>query len=394
MRSASLEEPSILEIELNRCKLLRYVDRLNSLARGKGARPLTLELDVSSVCDHDCAWCVDPCGSHNAVIMPTRTAERILREAWLLGARGVVFKGGGESTNHPDLATILKRSAELGFEVGIVTNGAGLGRPPLIEALVTSASYVRVSIDGPNRAARKELHGVDDFDGLRASLAALVRARGGARHPVIGATYCLDYERRHLIPECIRLSDRLGLDYALIRPPFCEEVGFPAPHTAEQAAELRSLIRETAAAWDGDMTVLCGNWVGDAEMKYWAQAGSANQVGVQGLWRHEAAPRPHWFNGAEHITGRCLACELMLVVSADTEVFGCCCLRGLPEYSFGRIDFQGGHSLSAVLDAEVHERVLGRMKRAECIEHCTHPLRTLNEAIEYLRTPGYHSSFI
>lgn len=51
---------SIFEIEFNPHKHLVHWDRINALVQGKDTSPVTLELDVSSICNHKCGWCVDP----------------------------------------------------------------------------------------------------------------------------------------------------------------------------------------------------------------------------------------------------------------------------------------------------------------------------------------------
>jgi sulfatase maturation enzyme AslB (radical SAM superfamily) len=381
---------SILGIEFNSNKHLVHWDKIQALVKGKDIFPVTLELDVSSACDHDCTWCVDPAGSHSNVLMPASMARKILREAKLLGIQGIVFKGGGESTLNPELASILQTAGDLEFEIGIVTHGGNLEDETLLNALVRYGAYVRLSIDGPTPESRQELHGVDDFNTLVTGIENLVAMRGSKRHPVIGANFCLDYARRHLAETCIHLGEKLGLDYVLIRPPFCEEVGFPAPHTPAEAALLRKELQNAAESYSGKMPVMVGNWVGDKEMETLAREKKIKQIPRrdQVLYRFK-------YNGIEHVSKRCLASPLLLVVTAEGEVYGCCCLRGIKTFSFGKINYSEGISLRVIMESEQRQQRLKRMRQVECLGHCTHPLEKINALIEYLSLPHkYHSSFI
>ncbi len=319
-------------------------------------------------------------------------AGRTIEEAAALGYRGVVFKGGGECTLHQDLAGIIQIAAGLGLECGVVSNGSYLDRPELCRVLAEDAAYVRISIDGPNPDARRELHGVDDFDRICSGVRRLREARSGRRHPIVGASFCLDYHNRALLGECVDLGESLGLDYVLLRPPFCEEVGFPASHTPQQAARLRRLMKEVAAAHRGQTMVLVGDWIGDKEMEA-LQLEPLESAAAVSLSRRDAGVRRAHYNGIEHYTRRCPAAGLLTVVTADGEVYGCCCLRKLPEYCLGTVGSDGA-SLRQVLESTAAAAVLERMRRTECLEHCTHPHRQLNEIIEYLRSPRFHSSFI
>lgn len=380
--------PDIFDLEFNPNKYLVHWDRLNALSRGKDVPPVTLELDVSSACDHRCQWCVDPPGVHTGKFMSISTAKRILDEAKALGVKGIVFKGGGESTLHPNFAEILRLTDAFGFEVGLVTHGGHL-TPQIVEAAADCCEYVRISIDGPTSASRKDVHGVDDFDSVVEGARNLVATKGSRRHPVVGLTFCLDYRRRHLIGKCLELGDTIKPDYILIRPPFCEEVGYPSPNTPDEAAELRSKIMGEVEGYSGEVSVMIGNWIGDKELD------SRTSIQKRDASRRDAQVCELKYNSIEHVTRRCFASALTLVITAGGDVYGCCCLRGIKEFSFGQIEYEMDKNLSMIMSSQKRRKVIDRMKRTSCLEHCTHPLSRPNEIIEYLSRPKkHHSSFI
>ena len=198
---------SIFDVEFNPNKHLMHWDRINNLAQGKDASPVTLELDICSICNHNCTWCVDPPGIHSNKVMPVSIAERIMREAKELGVKGVVFKGGGESTLHPKFDEIIQIAYQMGFEIGVVTHGGKLNNERLLYALSEYCSYVRISIDGPTPQSRLDIHGVDDFYQLVKGVKKLVTLKAKKRHPIIGATFCLDYSSRS-VEDCIERLER------------------------------------------------------------------------------------------------------------------------------------------------------------------------------------------
>lgn len=375
--------------EFNPLKIWHHADRLRALAAGEDIAPVTVELDPVAYCNHHCFWCVDP--SHRPVTASRDFLWRILEELATFtvngfGVQGIVFKGGGEPTLHPDFPELVKKARMLGFEVGVVTNGSRLLRPGLAEALAQWASYVRVSIDGPTPETHRRIHGSRDFAEIIAGVERLMSLRR-ARHPIVGLSFAMDHVMIPGIPEAIALGERLGVDYVLIRPPFFEEVGRTSTMTPAQAAELRQALVAAARSYPGLMDVLVGTWIGDAE-----------RLTEQSANLDPSSRRDHQLRmdmPIEHRLGVCWASPLLAVVAADGQVYGCCNLRFLDSWSFGQVDYERGVTLAGVWAGERRRQVLARMHATGCITHCTHPMSRYNKIIEVLRdTEKPHSAFV
>lgn len=372
--------------EFNPLKVLHHIDRLQVLARGGDVAPVTVEIDPVAYCNHACAWCVDPV--HRPVTMPEATFGALVDE--LSGfsingfrVQGVVLKGGGEPTLHPAFDRLVERAVASGFAVGVVTNGSRLQQ--WAPVLAAHATYVRVSIDGPTAESHHLIHGSRDFDAILAGVRELLALRA-RRYPTVGLSFAMDTRTAGLARDAIDLGDRLGVDYVLLRPPFFEEVGREATMSVDEARQVRRRLAEEAAAYGGAMLVQVGNWVGDAE-----QRGSGRELAAAGRRDAQLAPALP----VEHRTGRCLASPVLAVVAADGSVYGCCNLRALPQWSFGRIDYERGIGFAGIWHGSARRDVLARMHRTECIGHCTHPLSRYNEIIEVLRDgEGPHSQFV
>jgi GTP 3',8-cyclase len=365
--------------EFNTHKIWHQAERLAALAKGEDIAPVTVEIDPVAYCNHHCFWCVDP--SHQPVTASREFLWQLLDELARFSVngfrvRGIVFKGGGEPTLHPDFSALVERARTLGFEVGVVTNGSRLLAPGLAEGLAQHASYVRVSVDGPTPETHQRVHGSYDFDTVIAGVQHLMRLRV-ARHPVVGLSFALDYAMQSVIPETISLGDRLGVDYVLIRPPFFEEVGRPTTMSPAQAAELRQSLAAAAQTYTGPMGVWVGNWVGDAERE------SGVKVEVTSSGRRDSQTNAEI--PIEHRLGSCWASPLLAVIAADGHVYGCCNLRFLEMWSFGQLDYAHGTTLASLWSGSHRQQLLANMQATRCIAHCTHPMARYNEIIEVLR---------
>ncbi|MCL2198106.1 MAG: radical SAM protein [Defluviitaleaceae bacterium] len=370
--------------EFSPMKIWTQADKLKMLARGEDVCPSTLELDVCSHCNHKCSWCVDPKGSHDNVFMDVAVAQAIITDAFEMGIRGLVFKGGGEPSLHPEFEQILKAAKMIGFEIGVVTNGTNLER--LSAAYLETLAYIRISTDGATPTTRLKTHGIDDFDELRDSIKRFTVKRTG-RHPVIGLSFCMEYEDINEIPLAITMGEKAGVDYTLLRPVFGEEVGYTPTHSPKEAALLRKEIAKHAAIHTGKMLVMAGNWKGDKEFE-----SSKPNINISAMVRRDMLVQENHSNGIEHQTHRCLAAGLLLVITANLDVYFCCCTRGLPQFKMGNLtDF----TLRDFWEAGKFKPQLERLKRCECLPFCTHPMEKYNRIIEYLSLEHkHHANFI
>lgn len=375
---------AITDIELSPHKYLLHADRLRTLAQDGDVYPVTVELDPVNYCNHRCGWCVDPAHGHSR--LDEDFARELLGELRELGVMGIVYKGGGEPTLHPSLQELLEFTRGLGYETGLVTNGSRLEK--VVRPVVSHASYLRVSIDGPTPQSHTAVHGSDDFQDIIAGVKKAVRTRDecGQRHPVIGLSFAMDYGMIHLVGEAVELGDCLGVDYVLFRTPFFGEVGREPTMTIEQAQTVRDAFDAARDAYCGEMRIMVDHWISDREASEISGPGSSSPR--RGLYQQPGA------NGIEHVTGRCLASPLLAVVAGDRSVYPCCNLRTLEEWRIGVVDYEADRTFRQIWEGKRRREVMERIHRTECIRYCTHPMSKYNEAIEYLAGPKHHGGFV
>ncbi|HLC57769.1 MAG TPA: radical SAM protein [Candidatus Nanoarchaeia archaeon] len=374
---------SFEDIELSPYKWATHMDKLEAIARGEDVFPVSVELDLVSYCNHNCGWCVDP--KHMSHSLERNFVSELLRELKDLGIEGMVFKGGGEGTLHPSYAEILEETKELGFEVGIVTNGGRLLE--LHKPITKNASYVRVSVDGPTPDSHRGVHKSNDFDNIVAGVKEMVELRDslGQRHPITGISFAMDYSLIEMVEEAVNLGDNLGVNYVFFRPPFFEEVGRQNTMNVKQKRELLATFEKGKNSYKGKMKIFIDYWISDSESEYFSSRGDSPR---RGKYMQKGA------NGIEHVTERCLASPLLAVVAANKNVYPCCNLRFIEEWSIGTLDYGSGNTFERLWHGEKRKEIIDRTHRIKCIGFCTHPMSKYNEVIEYLRTPQHHRGFV
>ncbi len=374
---------SFEDVELSPYKWATHMNKLEKLAKGEDVFPVTIELDLVGYCNHNCGWCVDP--KHMNHSLEKEFVSKLLREIKSLGIEGIVFKGGGEGTLHLAYVDILEETKNLGFEIGIVTNGSRL--IDLYEPIVKNASYVRVSIDGPTADSHKRVHRSNDFNDIVTGTRDMIQSRDklGLRHPITGLSFAMDPSLMGLVEEAILLGDNLGVDYTFFRPPFFEEVGRENTMTIEQKRELLAAFEKGKRNYNGKMKIFIDYWISDSEAEHFASTGESPR---RGKYMQKES------NGIEHITGTCLASPLLAVVAADRKVYPCCNLRFIDEFSIGTLDYESGNTFETLWNGEERKRIIERMHKTDCIKFCTHPMSKYNEVIEYLKSPQHHRGFV
>ena len=147
---------------LNQIKLLHHLDRLSEWQQTGQTRPVLLEINLSSVCNQACRWCISSFShvSNPAMSKAEKEAkkssgcsskwidvqhlERFVDEAQAFGVKAVNWSGGGEPTVHPQFTDIaLFTSGKL--EQGLMTNGQFPKK--YVSIIGENMRWVRISLD-------------------------------------------------------------------------------------------------------------------------------------------------------------------------------------------------------------------------------------------------------
>jgi radical SAM protein with 4Fe4S-binding SPASM domain len=192
-------------------RLLEQGEFLERYRRGENPFPLSVEIDPSNACNHDCGFCI-----YHALHQPGRR-ERLpdrrlfglVDELRDLGCRSILFVGGGEPMTHPKTVEAMERAASYRISCGLVTNGS-LVDDGKAERLKHAATYVRFSLDAATRETHRRLHQRDDFATIVANLRRLARAPGGC---TVGTGFFINEANVREIVDGARLARDTGADY-------------------------------------------------------------------------------------------------------------------------------------------------------------------------------------
>jgi len=292
-------------------KLLRHSGRVVSMLAGEPTFPVSVEIDLSNVCNHGCPWCsFNGFRQENWVTLPGARALTLLDELKECGVESVTFTGGGEPLVHQQAADIFQHAAELGLSFGVVTNGRRLeGR--VVDVLAAHATFVRVSLDAGSAQSHQMLHATatPEYERILKHMAAL-KAKGGARL-TLGASMCVFDVNRHEIPEAAARVKATGANYLEVRPVFPTEWrggGFGNPLSADMVESAQASLAEAKDTHDGDGFRVIG------------MIHRFDQVLDQ--------TKPY---------GRCHIGPITTVINADGHIYHCCIQRGMKDFRAGSV---------------------------------------------------------
>ena len=111
----------------NLTKLLKQLPKLQNLQEGKKASPVMAHISLTNACNLTCSFC---CFANRDISekMPTEKVFQALESFKAIGVTGVEFTGGGEPSIHPHFKEIVQYAKDLGFSLGICTNGSPFWR--------------------------------------------------------------------------------------------------------------------------------------------------------------------------------------------------------------------------------------------------------------------------
>ena len=132
----------------NSTKLLKHLDKLKNLQDGNPISPVMAHISLTNACNLTCSFC---CFANRDISekMPTEKVFQALESFKSIGVTGIEFTGGGEPSIHPDFKEIVRYAKDLGFSLGICTNGARFGVDrPIKKDIVELFDWVRLGMYG------------------------------------------------------------------------------------------------------------------------------------------------------------------------------------------------------------------------------------------------------
>ena len=324
-------------------KIYQHAERIAEWHKTGTCAPVTVEFDLTNACNHKCPKCAGYAGNRNAARIPTDKAKAILDELAGYGVKAVTFTGGGEPAMHKDLDACLAYAREIGLDVALITNGGLLtGNKALIEQIVASCTWCRVSLDAGTHAVFEKTHGVG-IDAFSDTVDAILQLSNMKKYfkskCTIGVGFLTSKETMGDMITATRIAKAAGADYIQFRPFVTNPQEIDAGQVEDYSHYDEILDNIDKCQEINGIKVLT------SKHKYTAIKDSV-------------VKRPYAVCHGHHFAS---------VIGADLKMYLCCHLRGREEYEIGDLKVQ---SFKDAWESETRQSAYNNIDWADCPYLC------------------------
>lgn len=297
----------------NPTKLLAHKDRIDRMLAGERVFPVSVELDLSLKCSHNCAWCsFDQFRLKNWINFPTPRALSLIDELADCGVKSITLTGGGEPLVHAAVTDVMRKITARGLKWGLVTNGWQL-TGERADLVADHATFCRVSLDAGTPRTHQRIHNIGtlQFDTI---LDHMADVRRRSARLTLGASFCVFDSNLDEIRLAARKVKAIGANYLEVRPVYPTtwrggaqgDNGITDDNIDAAKAEILSARRELQ---DETFQIV----------------GMVDRFDAIRSFRH----RDYY--------DACRITSLSTVISSDGKIYACCVTRGLPQFSGGSV---------------------------------------------------------
>ena len=341
-------------------KILKHLDRVDEWIKGKNVAPITLELDMTNLCDHRCPECSGYYSQERgAASLPWHLTSKIIKQLAKEGVRGIIFTGGGEPLCHPQIKQAVELAHRLGLDIGFITNGTAINKE-IAQVLLKCCVWLRVSLDAASKRIFKKVHGLDgdSFEKVIENIKLLVQTKKKMRSKTtVGVGYLTsDYTKSEMFV-MTKLCKNLGVDYLQFRPMQIHKDGKFIYHRSDISKEIAQCLIESTDTYK----------VLYSKHKY-------------DMMRESNYGRNY---------NKCYGQQFATVIAADAKVYVCCHMRGFKKYCLGDLR---KNSFSEIWDSKRREQVVRNIDFRDCIPLCRD--NTFNQILWNIKQPKEHVNFL
>jgi radical SAM protein with 4Fe4S-binding SPASM domain len=344
-------------------KILKHLDKVYEWLRTGNSFPVTMEIDLSNVCNNKCPKCFGFFGGDEdrKKMISGVKAKEILSEISELGGRAVTFTGGGEPLCNPEAADIIVYAAkEAKLDAALISNGISL-TPEIGRKILPHLVWTRISLDAASPEMYKLTHGgsAKQFQQAVENTRELVKIKKELGcNATIGVGYLVGENTKSEIVECAALCKELGVDYVQYRPFLrihggCDE-NYDIPDLMEKFNEAFKL---SAPGFD----------VLYSKHKY-------DTIDFGGNFRAYGECYGHHFAG---------------VIAANLSMYLCCHMRGIEKYKLGDLT---NSTLKEIWNSDQRRAAYEHIDFRDCPPLCR--CNTFNEILWNIKKPVNHKNFL
>lgn len=196
-------------------KLYLFPEKLAALIN-KGASepdhtyPISVELSLTNRCNFNCVWCSDKdLRMRRKGDLDLEVVSKLLLDLKSNGTKGIVLEGGGEPTLHKNFEDVISLAYDLGFGVGLITNGSKTLKNHIADKL----EWIRVSVDASNREEHKSLKGNNLFEEVMSNIKVYCSSKA-----TVGIGYVVTSRNISSLDSLILRLSNFGVCYIQFRP--------------------------------------------------------------------------------------------------------------------------------------------------------------------------------
>ena len=338
---------------LNAYKILNHLPAVEEMIKDNKVFPPAVEIDLTNKCNHRCIWCMfDQFREKCPDTLKTESVYKLLEELKEAGIKAITYVGGGEPLLHRDFDAILYKSKELGFDIGVVTNGELLEYH--IKAIKDTCKFCRISLDAGNSVDHKKLHRAKckSFGRITKGIKMLGQDKGDL---VLGVAFLLHPYNFYQIVNLVNILALLKVDYMQVRPVYMPGLTF----TDRIKYKINIVLEEAQKV--------------------------AREVGINFITFKN---RFREFFEEDLKPQRCLAHNVLSVIGADGKVYLCCQLRGNHKFILGDIYKD---SFNDIWLSQDRQDAISKIDINRC-PPCRY--KKYNEIMDYLSSERRHKNFL
>jgi len=341
-------------------KILKHLDRVNAWLRGGNPHPITVELDMTNICNHKCQECSGwYFQNRNTDSLPYGLAKDIIRQLAMAKVRGLIFTGGGEPLCYPQITNVVKLAHRLGLDIGFITNGSLINEKNA-RILLGCCTWLRVSLDAACPGTFKSVHGLDGdaFRKVIDNIRLLVRMKKSLNsRTTIGIGYLTcDYTKGEML-DAAKLCKRLSVDYLQFRPMQMHNDGKFEYHLNSIAEDIDRCMK------------ISGN-------------------GFKVLYsKHKYDMMTDEEYGRSY--KKCYGHQFAAVIAADAKMYLCCHMRGFNKYCIGDLK---KNTFKEIWNSRKRQKAAEGIDFKDCIPLCRD--NTFNQILWNIKQSREHVNFL
>ena len=213
-------------------KVLHHLDTVLDFFENKKVDPINIEIDPSNACNHSCPFCIS---GHihlskykgteffNRQMMSREVLINLVKDLAKTQTKSISWTGGGEPTMNPhlkDAIEFLRDNSKI--EMGMFSNGSMLTKFNLYETLVTSLTWIRISLDSgisENYDKLRVTNSNNNFKVVMSNIKKLIEYKKKLKSKItIGVGFVVSRDNFEEILDFANLFKDLDVDYCQYKP--------------------------------------------------------------------------------------------------------------------------------------------------------------------------------